>query len=251
VLKRFFTFIIHDFGTGTRDELTRVALRQMHMLGVLTHTGIATTEMVGKTMEMLHRRYPSLWLNTTVIFNLSSQPSKETLKAIAREKADLSRAGGEPGWLRRTITRILRKDLQSEDADIQEIQTPGQALRVINKFIGRRKLVGPLLLPEIVLVGYDEHLHQESRLDFDKVSPTVQGQFYTVFHRILSTRWNYEKDFKEHHKDVKNIKNIRREQMRVRIVGTGTYDKELVYEIAPLSAPPVIPETAPSAVTNP
>jgi MinD-like ATPase involved in chromosome partitioning or flagellar assembly len=236
VLKRYFTFIIHDFGTSTRDELTRVALRQLHMLGVLTHTGYATTQMVAKTMEMLHRRYPTLWLNTTVIFNLSSQPSSQAMKAIALEKA-----GRAPGKLAKAYEHMReaaetkritsRKGSPMEEGGTTEIQTPGQALQVINEMIAVRKLIGPLELDEIVLVGYDDHLHREARLDFDKVSPEVQAQLRTVFHRMLRTRWEFEKDFRSHRPEATDI---RRDQMKVRISGEDIYEKKLIYEIAPL-----------------
>jgi hypothetical protein len=43
VLKKYFSLIIHDFGTSTKDELTRAAFRELHILAILTHTGLATT----------------------------------------------------------------------------------------------------------------------------------------------------------------------------------------------------------------
>jgi hypothetical protein len=41
------------------------------MLAVLTHTGLATTQMVGNTLEMLWFDFKELIENTVVIFNMT------------------------------------------------------------------------------------------------------------------------------------------------------------------------------------
>lgn len=200
VLKKFFTVIVHDFGTETGSSLTRTAFTQLHMLGILTHSGTATTKMVGKTLEMLHKNYTELLLNSVVIFNLTSPPSDKAVRAMAKEKA-----GKKPNY-RRLVNRGSNGP--------KEVQTPGQALEVINSITGILGVVAPLTLEEIVLVGFDPHLKSESELRFSDVSPAVQAQLWTTMHSMLQTRAAHEAEFL---KDAPEGTIIRREQMHVQL----------------------------------
>jgi MinD-like ATPase involved in chromosome partitioning or flagellar assembly len=215
VLKKFFTIIVHDFGTETNNSLTRTALSQLHMLGVLTHSGSATTKMVGLTLEMLHTSYPELLLNTVVIFNNTSPPSDQALRALAYEKAG-----------RTPIYRMLLGAVASGDKDPKEVQTPGQAMQVINGItaLSDPRLVPPLSLEEVVLVGFDPHLKTESELRLKDVSPEVQAQLWTVMHRMLRIRAEHEAKFLRR---VPQGETINREQMEIRIS-----DKQIQYRIA-------------------
>jgi MinD-like ATPase involved in chromosome partitioning or flagellar assembly len=181
VLKKFFTVIVHDFGTDDDQELTREAFNQLHMLAVLTHTGLATTQMVGNTLEMLWFDFKELIENTLVIFNMTSQPSREALRAIALEKA------GKESKSQRLLARLTpQKD--------KEIQTPGQALAVINEIIEIEQVINPLQLKEVVLVGFDPHLKRESRDHLDQVSETVRAHLWTALHRMLGSRVKFERE---------------------------------------------------------
>jgi MinD-like ATPase involved in chromosome partitioning or flagellar assembly len=189
VLKKFFDVIVHDFGTDDDSPLTQTAFSQCHVLSVLTHSGVATTQMVAYTLEMLQLNYPELLANTTIVFNQSSQPSPEAQKAIA-----LERAGKKPKLkkLKQTVGSIVSSD---DDEEGREVQTPGQALEVINEVLRVEKLVSPLNPDEIVLVGFDEHLKREDKDRFSKVSPAVQGHFRTKLHRMLRVRVEYEREY--------------------------------------------------------
>jgi hypothetical protein len=181
VLKKFFTLIIHDFGTDDDSELTRTAFSQLHMLAVLTHTGIATTQMVGYTLEMLFLDFKELLENSTVIFNLSLQPSRQALRAIALEKAG-----------RKSRLQQIAERLSPRERERLEIQTPGQALVAINDIIEVEELLDPLELHEIVLVGHDSHLKRESRHHLDQVSKPVQAQLWSATRRMLEARVEFE-----------------------------------------------------------
>jgi MinD-like ATPase involved in chromosome partitioning or flagellar assembly len=217
VLKRFFTLIIHDFGTSTTDELTRVAFSQLHMLVVLTHNGYATTQMVGYTLEMLFQHFPELFLNTMTVFNMSSRPSPQALRAIAMEKA-----GKES--LSKRIKEHLSAASKSGKGGNKEIQTPGQALGVINDILAIQRLVNQLSMEEISLVGFDAHLKPERKLEFAALSDSVKAQLWTTLHRMLSTRVKFEQGVL---KLVTKGQSVRREQMRAHFEG-----KNVVYTIA-------------------
>jgi MinD-like ATPase involved in chromosome partitioning or flagellar assembly len=181
VLKKFFTVIIHDFGTDDDQELTREAFNQLHMLAVLTHTGLATTQMVGNTLEMLWFDFKELIENTVVIFNMTSKPSREALRAIALEKA------GKGSKSQRLLARLTpQKDM--------EIQTPGQALAVINEIIEIERVLNPLDLRDVALVGFDPHLKRESRDQLNQVSETVRAHLWTALHRMLGARVMFERE---------------------------------------------------------
>jgi MinD-like ATPase involved in chromosome partitioning or flagellar assembly len=218
VLKKFFTVIIHDFGTDSDVELSRVAFSQLHMLAVLTHTGQATTQMVGRTLEMLHLRYYGLLRNTAVIFNLSTRPSRQALHAIAMEKA-----GKTPNYQR------LMERLGPEDRKRRAIQTPQQAREVINQIINIEELINPLEPDEISLVGFDDHLSNESRIQLDQVSEAVRAQLWTALHHMLRTRVEFERNF---WKLVPDYTVIRREQMEV--IYEEDPEKEDVYQLVEL-----------------
>jgi hypothetical protein len=181
VLKKFFTVIVHDFGTDDDQELTREAFNQLHMLAVLTHTGLATTQMVGNTLEMLWFDFKELIENSVVIFNMTSKPSREALRAIALEKA------GKESKSKKILARLTpQKD--------REIQTPGQALAVINEIIEIEKVLDPLELKDVALVGFDRHLKRESRDQLDQVSETVRAHLWTALHRMLGARVKFERE---------------------------------------------------------
>jgi MinD-like ATPase involved in chromosome partitioning or flagellar assembly len=195
VLKKFFSLIIHDFGTSTKDELTRAAFRELHILAILTHTGLATTKMVANTLETLSKNLPELLDNTVVIFNLSDRPSKEALRAIRVEKA-----GDRLLWprLRKFFRRLhdptkRKPKKQKADADAVVIQTPGQALKVINDLLALKKIITQELAPhEIAMVGYDTHLRPENKIYFSEVSDTVKGHLWTAWARMLEFRVEFE-----------------------------------------------------------
>jgi MinD-like ATPase involved in chromosome partitioning or flagellar assembly len=199
ILKRFFTVIVTDFGTETKVKLTQEALAQQPMLGVLTHSGRATTKTVGNTLEMLHLNMVGLLLNTVVIFNVSQQPSRTAAQAVELEKSGKTRRA----------RKILRRE-PSKDSKDQEIQTPGQAIRVINSIIEMRRLISALEPEDIVMVGFDPHLSGESELRLSKVSVGVQAQLWMVLHRLLQARVEYEKNFLGL---SPGRTNLRREQM--------------------------------------
>jgi MinD-like ATPase involved in chromosome partitioning or flagellar assembly len=212
VLKKFFTLIIHDFGTETNSSLTRTAFRQQHILGVLTHSGAATTKMVGTTLEMLHMNYMGLLLNTVVIFNMTSPPSKQALRAVAKEKA-----GKKP--------RYRKLAAATRDQEPKEAQTPGQALELINGITQIDRLVAPLELDEIALVGFDPHLKLESKQRFDEVSAAVEAQLWTAMRLMLRTRADYEDQFL---KKVPEGTIVRRGEMMVGL----SERKEIHYKLA-------------------
>jgi MinD-like ATPase involved in chromosome partitioning or flagellar assembly len=189
VLKKFFDVIVHDFGTDDDSELTQTAFSQLHALAVLTHSGVATTQMVGYTLEMLRLNYPELLLNTTIVFNQWSKPSPQVTKAIAKEKA-----GKKPKQPKQTASSKVNSE---GDEGGREIQTPGQALEVINEALEVEDPVDPLVVEaeEIVLVGFDEHLKKEDKDRFSNVSQAVQAQFWTKLHRMLRTRVKYEREY--------------------------------------------------------
>jgi MinD-like ATPase involved in chromosome partitioning or flagellar assembly len=218
ILKRFFTIIVHDFGIEPKVKLTRVALAQQHMLGLLTHSGRATTEMVGDALEMLHLNLYGLLVNTVVALNMKQRPTRDTLRAIALEKA-----GKNPKY-----QNLLGK-LSPQERSNKEIQTPGQALEVINGIIGLRKLLDPLTLDDISLLNFDDHLSVESCLYLDHVSETVQAQLWTILNRMLSMRVEFERNFLE---ELPDSTSLRREQMVV----TLDEDGEEVYTIVSLPA---------------
>jgi MinD-like ATPase involved in chromosome partitioning or flagellar assembly len=196
ILKRFFSIIVHDFGTDTRIELTKHALSQQQMLGVLTHNGLATTQFVAQTLEALYKNLLGLLFNTQVIFNLSYPPSREVERAIALEKAGKS-----------LDTSLLGRLRSNNDG---EIQTPGQALHVINEIIRIKQHISPLEYSDIHLVGFDPHLKRERRLDLDQVSQSVAAQLWTLLHWILYTRVNYEREYMS---KLPSGTQIRREEM--------------------------------------
>jgi MinD-like ATPase involved in chromosome partitioning or flagellar assembly len=192
VLKKFFTLIIHDFGTEDDSELTRTAFSQLHMRAILAHTGLATTQMVGYSLEMLYLDFKELLGNTVIIFNLSSQPSEEALRAIRLEKA-----GKKPkfGWLR-SLWRLLKgkpKATKVADGKDKEIRTPGEALAVINERLAMGKLIRHGLDPyEIVMIGFDDHLKPENKIYFSEVSDAVKANFWTAWARMLEFRVEFE-----------------------------------------------------------
>jgi hypothetical protein len=165
--------------------------------------------MVGSTLGMLHLNYTELLLNTVVIFNMTSPPSDQASRAIAKEKA-----GKSP----------KRWNLDRSNK-LQEVQTPGQALDVINGITAIEGLVAPLAQDEIVLVGFDGHLKRESELRFSDVSPAVQAQLWTAMHRMLRTRAEYEAQFL---KLVPEGSTVRREELHIRL---GDHN-EILYRIA-------------------
>jgi MinD-like ATPase involved in chromosome partitioning or flagellar assembly len=183
ILKRFFTIIVHDFGTETKVELTRVALKQQHMLCLLTHSGKATTKMVAHNLEMLHLNLVGLLMNTVVVFSVSQQPSRAASRAIELERA---------GKVNKS-ERILGKLPGGKKAT--EIRTPGEALEVINGIVERRKLIYPLTQEDIVLIGFDPHLKMESTIFLEEVTPAVKAQLWTVLQRLLEARVEYESLF--------------------------------------------------------
>jgi MinD-like ATPase involved in chromosome partitioning or flagellar assembly len=220
VLEMFFNVIIHDFGTDSDVELSRMAFSQLHMLAVLTHTGQATTQMVGRTLEMLHLNYYSLLKNTAVIFNLSTRPSRQALRAITLEKA-----GKTPNYQR------LMERLGPEDKKKRAIQTPQQARAVINNIIDIDKLIDPLEPNDIIMVPFDDHLSDESRIQLDQVSEAVRARLWIALHHMLHTRVEFERNF---WKLVPEDTVIRRDQMVVRIPDDPK--KEDIYELVDLSS---------------
>lgn len=183
VLKKFFTVIVHDFGTDLQNELTFRALSKMHILAVITKPGVATVKMVPDTLETLHVNLPHLLQNTTVIFNQQNAPSPADQRAIIREKAGKSIKPS--GWLW----------LKGQAASSSEVATPGQALSVINDMIDLGEVIYPLEHYEVVLVGHDRHLERESKLNHSEVSDPVSAQLWTALHRMQMTRVEYESRF--------------------------------------------------------
>jgi MinD-like ATPase involved in chromosome partitioning or flagellar assembly len=225
VLKKFFNVILHDFGTEDESELTQTAFSQLHMLAVLTHTGLATTEMVAHTLEMLYLNHPELFLNTTVIFNVAGRPSAQALRAIAKEKA-----GPKTGSPTNPSSTGGSKSKKSKTKDIQ---TPGDALRVINGIIEMENQIQPLDPDEITLVGFDSHLEREHNLRFSMVSPAVQAQLWTALHRMLHTRVKFEREYLSQLPEGAVIRRDR-DQMKVEFVEeidkeTGERYEDVVY----------------------
>jgi MinD-like ATPase involved in chromosome partitioning or flagellar assembly len=186
VLERFYTIIVHDFGIETQVPLTEVALSQQHMLGMLTHSGKATTEMVATNLEILHLSMVGVLHNTVVVFNQKYQPSHEAQRAIALEKA---------GKSNRSKYQRLISGLSRQSQSGKELQTPGQAVEVINDIIDEAKLIGPLSLSDISLVGWDSHLAVEDCLFLSDISPAVQAQLWSLLHRMLRARVQFEAHF--------------------------------------------------------
>jgi MinD-like ATPase involved in chromosome partitioning or flagellar assembly len=220
VLKKFFTVIVHDFGTDTDLEITQVALSQLHMLALVTHSGRGTTKMVANHLEMLHKNLYGLLLNTVVVFNQSKRPSREAVRAIQLERA------GKTSKARSLLERVSSKSGKK----LKEIQTPGQAQRVINQIVDLEQLIDPIELEEIVLVGFDEHLEPESQLFLSKVSPEVQAHLWTALHRMLRARVEFENRFWEM---IPEGTIIRREQMKVSPPASA--DEDEMYELIPLA----------------
>lgn len=236
-LKKFFTLIIFDFGTDEDIDLPQEAFANLHMLAILTHTGYATTQMVGQTLEMLYLNYPELFLNTTVVFNMSSAPSPKAKRAIALEKAGktskLERVLKKLEAARETGAKAIPEEGDEDDG--REIQTPGQALQVINEIIEIDKLIDPLGLEEIVQVGFDPHLKRERKVRLNEVSATVRAQLWTVFHRMLKTRAEFERQFLEM---IGDGQTLYRDQMKVTFIDQGDGTKEVVRQIGSKRIPP-------------